>query len=137
MAQTDQGAPSANDGVIEMTARIVASYVGNNAVAEGDLPQVISVVHAAIGELSGGPVTPEQKPAVPIRQSVKPDYIVCLEDGRKLTMLKRHLATAYGMTPEEYRAKWKLPPDYPMVAPNYAKRRSELAKKFGLGKQPR
>jgi len=121
--------------VIAWTADIVASHVQNNSVAISDLPQLIRTVHDSLAGLSGSAAEEKPQPAVSIRRSVTPDYIFCLEDGRKLKMLKRHLATAYGMTPEEYREKWGLPADYPMVAPNYAKQRSSLAKKIGLGKR--
>ena len=120
---------------IEWTVEIVAAYVQKNSVSSSDLPQLIKIVHGSLTSLSGGSPAEKPQPAVPIRRSVTPDYIVCLEEGRKLKMLKRHLATAYGMTPEEYREKWGLPADYPMVAPNYAKQRSYLAKKIGLGKR--
>lgn len=121
-----------------MTADVVAAYVRNNPLATNDLPGVINTVHASLTDLgrNGGAAEP-LKPAVPIRRSVTPDYIVCLEDGKKLKMLKRHLRTSYNMTPDEYRAKWQLGPDYPMVAPNYAKRRSEFAKQIGLGQKAR
>ena len=121
--------------IIEWTAEIVASYVQKNSVSSSDLPQLIKIVHGSLTSLSGGGRAEKPQPAVSIRRSVTPDYIVCLEEGRKLKMLKRHLAAAYGMTPEEYREKWGLPADYPMVAPNYAKQRSYLAKKIGLGKR--
>ena len=121
--------------IIEWTAEIVASYVQKNSVSISDLPQLIKIVQDALTSLSKGSPAEKPQPAVSIRRSVTPDYIVCLEEGRKLKMLKRHLATAYGMTPEEYREKWGLPADYPMVAPNYAKQRSYLAKKIGLGKR--
>jgi len=124
-----------NKDVIVWTADIVASHVQNNSVALSDLPQLIRIVHDSLAGLSGGAAEAKPQPAVSVRRSVTPDYIVCLEDGRKLKMLKRHLATAYGLTPEEYREKWGLPADYPMVAPNYAKQRSSLAKKIGLGKR--
>ncbi len=124
-----------NKDVIAWTADIVASHVQNNSVAINDLPQLIRTVHESLSSLSGSAPAEKPQPAVSIRKSVTPDYIICLEDGRKLKMLKRHLATAYGMTPEEYREKWGLPSDYPMVAPNYAKQRSSLAKKIGLGKR--
>jgi predicted transcriptional regulator len=120
---------------LALTADIVSSHVANNTVAVSDLPTLISNVYAALAKL-GGVVEaekPKQEPAVSIRASVKPDYIVSLEDGKKLKMLKRHLMTHYNMTPDEYRAKWGLPADYPMVAPNYALQRQELAKKIGLG----
>lgn len=119
-----------------MTAEIVSAYVSANSVAAQDIPGLIKTVHAALREVSGdAPDLAEhsQEPAVAIRKSVTPDYIVCLEDGKKFKSLKRHLRTRYGMTPEEYRAKWGLPADYPMVAPNYAKERSNLAKRMGLG----
>ncbi len=128
--------PSAdNKELIAWTADIVASHVQNNSVAISDLPQLIKTVHESLARLSGDSPAEKPQPAVSVRRSVTPDYIVCLEDGRKLKMLKRHLATAYGMTPEDYREKWGLPADYPMVAPNYAKQRSSLAKKIGLGKR--
>ncbi len=126
--------------LLSLTTEIVASHVSNNTVAVSDLPQLISLVYTALAS-QGKEEKPEPQekpvPAVPIRKSVTPDYIICLEDGKKLKMLKRHLKTHYNMTPEEYRRKWGLPDDYPMVAPNYAKQRSTLAKKIGLGKQPR
>ena len=121
-----------------MVADIVSAYVGYNSVDSGELPTLIRTVHAA---LSGGeageavPVESAPKPAVPVRRSVTPEYLVCLEDGRKLKMLKRYLRTKYNMTPEQYRAKWGLPPDYPMVAPNYSNQRSNFAKKIGLGRR--
>ena len=121
--------------IIAWTADIVASHVQNNSVAINDLPQLIRTVHDSLTGLSGAAPVEKPMPAVPVRKSVTPDHIICLEDGRKLKMLKRHLATAYGMSPEEYREKWGLPADYPMVAPNYAKQRSSLAKKIGLGKR--
>ena len=126
---------SESKAIIEWTAEIVASYVQKNSVSISDLPQLIKIVQDALTSLSKGSPAEKPQPAVSIRRSVTPDYIVCLEEGRKLKMLKRHLATAYGMTPEEYREKWGLPADYPMVAPNYAKQRSYLAKKIGLGKR--
>jgi predicted transcriptional regulator len=124
-----------NKDVIAWTADIVASHVQNNSVALNDLPQLIRTVHDSLTGFSGAAPAEKPQPAVSIRKSVTPDYIICLEDGRMLKMLKRHLATAYGITPEEYREKWGLPADYPMVAPNYAKQRSSLAKKIGLGKR--
>ena len=122
-----------------LTTQIVAAYVANNTVAVNDLPGLIRQVHAALANVGGSAeVTPERpQPAVPIKRSVMPDYIVCLEDGKKLKMLKRHLKTAFNMTPEEYRERWDLPPDYPMVAPNYASQRSRLAKEIGLGTRAR
>lgn len=128
--------PSADSKeLIAWTADIVASHVQNNSVAISDLPELIKTVHESLAGLSGDNPAEKPQPAVSVRRSVMPDYIVCLEDGRKLKMLRRHLATAYGMTPEDYREKWGLPADYPMVAPNYAKQRSALAKKIGLGKR--
>ncbi|HTG38877.1 MucR family transcriptional regulator [Sphingomonas sp.] len=121
--------------LVTLTADIVAAHVSNNSVAVSDLPLLIQNVHGALVGLGGATPEPEvkQEPAVSIRASIKPDYIVCLEDGKKLKMLKRHLMTHYQMTPEQYRAKWNLPADYPMVAPNYAEQRRSLAKKIGLG----
>ena len=123
-----------HEDVMGLTAEIVSAHVGNNTVAVSDVPSLIEQVYNTLSRLS--PETEEentQEPAVSVRASVKPDYIVCLEDGKKLKMLKRHLMTHYSMTPDEYRQKWNLPADYPMVAPNYAKQRRELAKKIGLG----
>ena len=124
---------------ITLTADIVAAHVSNNSVAVSDLPVLIANVHGALTSLGGpAPVeTIKQEPAVSVRSSIKPDFIVCLEDGKKLKMLKRHLMTHYQMTPEQYRAKWNLPADYPMVAPNYAEQRRTLAKKIGLGTKRR
>ncbi len=122
--------------LIEMTADIVAAYVGANSVASGDLPSLIQSVHRALtGVVSGADAVEAapKEPAVPIKKSITPDYLICLEDGRKFKSLKRHLRTKYNMSPEDYRAKWGLAKDYPMVAPNYAKARSELAKQMGLG----
>ena len=126
------------EALITLTADIVAAHVGNNSVAVSDLPLIIKTVHNALAGL-GEKTEPEvkQEPAVSIRASVKPDYIVCLEDGKKLKMLRRHLMTHYDMTPEDYRAKWNLPKDYPMVAPNYTEKRRELAKQIGLGTKGR
>jgi predicted transcriptional regulator len=122
--------------LITLTADIVAAHVSNNSVAVSDVSTLISNVHAALSGVSGPAVVTETalEPAVPIRNSVKRDFIVCLDDGKKLKMLKRHLMTHYGMTPEDYRAKWGLPADYPMVAPAYAEQRRELAKAIGLGR---
>ena len=122
--------------LLEMTADIVSAYVGNNSVAANDLPGLISNIHAALSQVSTGVVEAEpepKEPAVPVRKSISPDFLICLEDGRKFKSLKRHLRTKYDMSPEDYRAKWNLPKDYPMVAPNYAKARSDLAKQMGLG----
>ena len=125
--------------LITLTADIVAAHVSNNSVAVSDLPVLIANVHSALAGLGGPVIEPEvkQEPAVSIRASIKPEFIVCLEDGKKLKMLKRHLMTHYQMTPEQYRAKWNLPADYPMVAPNYAEQRRTLAKKIGLGTKRR
>ena len=121
--------------LLSLTADIVSSHVSNNSVAVSDLPNLINNVYSTLVRLGGEKKAPEvkQEPAVSIRASIKPDYIVCLEDGKKLKMLKRHLMTHYGMTPDDYRAKWGLAADYPMVAPNYAAQRRTLAKKIGLG----
>ncbi|BAF87979.1 MULTISPECIES: MucR family transcriptional regulator [Azorhizobium] len=129
-----------NSATLELVADIVTAYVGNNTVAQSDLSDLIVKVHAALRGLSGNtaeaaPVE-ELKPAVPVKKSVTPDYIICLEDGRQFKSLKRHLQSAYGLTPDAYRAKWNLPRDYPMVAPNYAAARSELARSLGLGRKP-
>lgn len=122
--------------LLSQTVEIVSSYVSNNTMLLGDLPRLIEDTYAAL-EAQGGEAVfhdPERpKPAVPIQNSIQPDYLVCLEDGKQLKMLKRHLKSAYNLTPEEYRERWNLPPDYPMVAPNYARRRSELARRIGLG----
>ena len=125
--------------LITLTADIVSAHVSNNSVAVSDLSTLIQSVHNALsglGEAAPAP-EPKQEPAVSVRSSIKPDYIVCLEDGKKLKMLKRHLMTHYQMTPEQYRAKWSLAADYPMVAPNYAEQRRTLAKKIGLGTKRR
>ena len=124
--------------LITLTADIVAAHVSNNSVAVSDLPVLIGNVHQALAGLSTDTPTPPaaMEPAVPVRLSVKKDYIVCLDDGKKLKMLKRHLMTHYGMTPDDYRAKWGLPADYPMVAPAYAEQRRVLAKAIGLGRAP-
>ena len=125
------------NNVIEMAAEIVSAYVGNNSVSATDLPNLIQKVHAALkGVSTNGDVQPEaapQTPAVSVRKSITPDAIICLEDGKSFKSLKRHLRTKYNLSPEEYRAKWGLPRDYPMVAPNYAAARSQLAKSMGLG----
>lgn len=125
--------------LITLTSDIVSAHVSNNSVAVSDLPVLIQNVYGALSQLSGTPAAPEvkQEPAVSVRASIKPDYIVCLEDGKKLKMLKRHLMTHYQMTPDDYRLKWNLPADYPMVAPNYAEQRRTLAKKIGLGTKRR
>jgi predicted transcriptional regulator len=124
--------------VLQMTTQVVAAYVGNNRVGETAIPDVIKSVYSSLAGLNGHSelaTKAKQKPAVPVKKSITADYIICLEDGKKLKMLKRHLRTSYGLSPEEYRAKWGLGSDYPMVAPNYAKQRSAFAKKIGLGKR--
>ena len=125
--------------ILALTTEIVSAHLANNSVTQTDVAGFIQSVYTKLSELAQGEEAPsvELTPAVPIKKSVTDDYIVCLEDGKKLKMLKRHLMTSYGMTPEEYRAKWGLKPDYPMVAPNYAAKRQELAKKIGLGRKPR
>jgi len=128
-----------DDTLITLTADIVAAHVSNNSVAVNDLPQLITNVHGALATLTAASAAPEirAEPKVPIRSSIKPDYIVCLEDGKRLKMLKRHLMTHYQMTPDQYRQKWGLNSDYPMVAPNYAEQRRALAKSIGLGTKRR
>ena len=125
---------------VELTANIVSAYLSNNPTQASEIPNLISQVHGALVRVSSGrtetaPLEPA-KPAVSLKKSIAPDYLVCLEDGKKLKMLKRHLMTHYGMTPDDYRAKWGLPADYPMVAPAYAEQRRELAKAIGLGRAP-
>jgi len=119
---------------LELVSQIVSAFVSNNSVPSGELPDLITTVHEALLKPDQASSTPE--PAVPIKKSIRPDYVICLEDGMKLKMLKRHLRTSYDMSPNEYRQKWGLPSDYPMVAPKYAARRSELAKIIGLGRKP-
>jgi predicted transcriptional regulator len=135
---TDSAAEKVSrDQILRMAVDVVAAYVGRNHLNASQIPEIISTVFTTLAGLEGGAATRElQKPAVPIKRSVSADYIVCLEDGKKLKMLKRHLRTTYGMTPDEYRAKWGLPADYPMVAPNYAAQRSAFAKQIGLGRKP-
>jgi predicted transcriptional regulator len=130
---------NSNDTLLTLTADIVAAHVSNNSVAVNDLPNLIQNVHSALSGISGngGATEPRPEPKVSIRASVKPDYIVCLEDGKRLKMLKRHLMTHYNMTPDQYRQKWGLAADYPMVAPNYAEQRRALAKSIGLGTKRR
>ncbi len=127
-----------SETLITLTSDIVAAHVSNNSVSVGDLAALITNVYGALAGLgqSVAVVETPPEPAVSIRSSVKPDHIVCLEDGKKLKMLKRHLMTHYNLTPDQYRARWNLPADYPMVAPNYAEKRRELAKKIGLGRKP-
>jgi len=124
--------------MLELTTEIVVAHVSNNTLPVNDLPQLIQEVYKTLENVGNSQLSIERlQPAISVKKSISPDYIVCLEDGKKLKMLKRHLKTAYNMTPEEYREKWGLPRDYPMVAPNYAKHRSSLAKKIGLGTKPR
>ena len=133
----DSKATIAGDQLLRMAAEIVTAYVGGNNLPSGQIPDVIRTVHAALSGLtsdSSKPTQSQQKAAVPVKRSVTPEYIICLEDGKKLKMLKRYLRSHYNMTPEEYRAKWNLPADYPMVAPKYSEKRSEFAKKIGLGR---
>ena len=125
---------------IEMTADVVAAYLTNNPVAASELPGIIQAVHQALTVAAAGPaaaVAPAPEPAVPVKKSITPDHLVCLEDGRKFKSLKRHLRTKYDMSPDDYRTKWGLPRDYPMVAPAYAEKRSSLARQMGLGQQGR
>lgn len=125
--------------ILALTSEIVSSHVSNNSVPSAEVPELIQTVFVKLNELAADATTQAEElvPAVPIKKSITQDYIVCLEDGKKLKMLKRHLMTAYGMTPEDYRAKWGLKHDYPMVAPSYAAKRQELAKKIGLGRKPK
>ncbi len=135
----EQVSSNSNSGeLLRMTADVVSAYVSKNPLPANDLPSVINTVHLSLSglDLDQNAAKVALQPAVPIKKSVTPDFIVCLEDGKKLKMLKRHLRTAYNLSPDEYRSKWQLGPDYPMVAPNYAKRRSEFAKQIGLGRKP-
>jgi predicted transcriptional regulator len=136
---TDNAIPTiSRDDILRMAVDVVAAYVSKNSLPAGQIPEVIHTVYNSLSQIDtlAPEAKPEvQRPAIPVKKSVTPDYIVCLEDGKKLKMLKRHLRTTYNMTPDEYRAKWNLPPDYPMVAPNYASQRSEFAKKIGLGRK--
>jgi predicted transcriptional regulator len=131
MAANENG----EDNLLTLTADIVAAHVSNNSVSVNDLPSLIQNVHGALNGIAqqGSAPEPRPEPRVPVRSSIKPDYIVCLEDGKRLKMLKRHLMTHYNLTPDQYRQKWGLAPDYPMVAPNYAEQRRTLAKSIGLG----
>ena len=128
-----------NSNVLQLAASIVAAYVGNNPVPQAELPRLISDVYRALVAASGGgemkEAAVEAKPAINAKKSITPEYLVCLEDGKKFKSLKRHLRSHYNLSPEQYREKWGLPPDYPMVAPNYAAARSSLAKRMGLGKR--
>tara|TARA_R110002110_G_scaffold71027_6_gene190025 strand:+ start:1655 stop:2107 length:453 start_codon:yes stop_codon:yes gene_type:complete len=136
MNETKPPASTDTTEILRLATEIVAAYVSNNAIASTDLPSMIRTVHSTLADLDLGVNAREVDltPAVPIKKSVTADYIVCLEDGKKLKMLKRYLRSQYGLTPEEYRARWNLPHDYPMVAPNYAAQRSKLAKQIGLGR---
>ncbi|MBW7849193.1 MAG: MucR family transcriptional regulator [Rhodospirillales bacterium] len=129
---------TSRDDILRMAVDVVAAYVSKNPLPAGQIPDVIQTVYYSLSSLDNGSQESKSespRPAVPVRKSITPDFIVCLEDGKKLKMLKRHLRTTYNMTPDEYRAKWGLPPDYPMVAPNYAAQRSDFAKKIGLGRK--
>ena len=140
MTDENGAAMSGDNDLIDLSTEIVSAYVSHNALSVTDLPKLIADVHSALRGLQGTVVaepSEELKPAVPVKKSVAPDFIICLEDGKKFKSLKRHLRTHYDMSPEEYRDKWGLPADYPMVAPNYAAARSDLAKKMGLGQQRR
>ena len=129
--------PSNANELLALTTDIVASHVSNNTVTIGDLPQLIQQVYSALANVGVAAALSRPQPAVPVKKSITADYLFCLEDGKKLKMLKRHIKTKYNMTPEEYRERWGLPADYPMVAPRYAQQRSELAKKIGLGTKRR
>ena len=131
MAETQ--APAASERLTALTAQITAAYLTHHTVAAGDIAQLMAVIYQGLGRLGQGGMADRPEPAVSPKKSVFPDYIVCLEDGKKLKMLKRHLKTSYNMTPDQYRERWALGSDYPMVAPNYAKQRSRLAKQIGLG----
>jgi predicted transcriptional regulator len=131
--------PVAHADLLRMTTDIVSAFLDGNNLSQEDIAPLITGTYAALAKQGDNPETVKHhnaKPAISVRRSVTPDFLVCLEDGRKLKMLKRYLRTSYGMSPDDYRAKWNLPSDYPMVAPNYAKRRSEFAKKIGLGRKP-
>lgn len=132
----NQTATSGSHNLIELTAEVISAYVTQNSVPTAQLPDLIAVVHGALkmlGQQPAEPTSQELRPAVPIKTSITPDFLVCLEDGRRFKSLRRHLSSKYGMTPDQYRAKWSLPKDYPMVAPNYAAARSEFARRMGLG----
>jgi predicted transcriptional regulator len=137
MAEQVPAGKAAEDPLLRMTTEVVAAYVSNNTLPTGQLADVIASVYSSLRALDHGPAEGRgdaAKPAVPVRKSITPDYLICLEDGKKLKMLKRHLRSTYGLTPDAYRAKWGLPADYPMVAPNYAEQRSAFAKQIGLGR---
>src|SRR3954454_2132875 len=140
MTQSAESHTLRSDDILKLATEIVAAYVSNNPIPASEVPAMIKSVHSTLGGLGGvaqSEVQTSQQPAVPVKKSVNPDYIICLEDGKKLKMLKRHLKTAYNMTPEAYRERWGLSADYPMVAPNYARQRSRLAKEIGLGTRAR
>ena len=140
MPQNSEGQSLRSDDILKLATEIVAAYVSNNPIPVSEVPAMIKSVHSTLGGLGGvtqSEIQTSQKPAVPVKRSVNPDYIICLEDGKKLKMLKRHLKTAYNMSPDQYRERWNLPADYPMVAPNYARQRSRLAKEIGLGTRGR
>ena len=140
MSETPENNTTIEPVYVDLTADIVSAYVSNNTIASGDLAALIATVHSALvsaAQTAQEPAAEELVPAVPVKKSVLGDYIICLEDGKRFKSLKRHLRTHFDMTPEDYRAKWNLPADYPMVAPNYAKHRSNLAKKIGLGTRSR
>ena len=133
---TESGSTTQHE-LLEMTAEVAAAYVSNNVIPSDELPDLINRIHSALstaGKAEPEPEPEKQKPAVSVRRSITPDYLVCLEDGKQLKMLKRYLRTNYDMSPEEYRAKWNLPSDYPMVAPNYAAKRAQMARDIGLGR---
>ena len=134
MSDTNKGEQD-QPGLVGYASKIVAAYVGNNTVASDDLPDLIRLVHDSLSAVAGREADkPQLKPAVPVAKSISDNFLICLEDGKKFKSLKRHLRTSYDMSPEEYRAKWHLPSDYPMVAPGYSRQRSKLAKKMGLGR---
>jgi predicted transcriptional regulator len=138
MSEETAEAVDTSGALVDLTADIVSAYVSHNVIPAADLPNLINEVHGALGTLVGLPAEPpkeEQKPAVPPKKSITPDYLICLEDGKRFKSLKRHLKTHYDLSPEQYREKWGLPSDYPMVAPNYAEARSRLAKEMGLGQR--
>jgi predicted transcriptional regulator len=137
--ETETTSATSGDHLLDLAVNLVSSYVSRNQVPMADLPAVIGMFHGALAQAagrSGAPIDADRKPAVPVKKSIGDDFIICLEDGKKLKMLKRYLRSNYNMSPEEYRAKWGLPADYPMVAPAYARQRSEFAKKIGLGRVP-
>ena len=132
--EIEQGTDASGE-ILEFASDIVSAYVSNNSIQSGELPGLIRDVHATLAALDSGPAdAAAKKPAVPIKSSITDEFLICLEDGKKFKSLKRHLRSKYGLSPEEYREKWGLPYDYPMVAPSYARKRSELAKEMGLGK---